>query len=147
MKRTLVTILVLTGLASGACIGLRWLPRWAPEYQQARTRVDVRAYLAALELFRRDTGRYPTPSEGLRILTSANAEQGVASSRRDRYVNRLVSDPWGNPYLYCTNSDPESRPQISICSYGADGAAGGSADNSDYCASPENADNSAGFAC
>src|SRR5262245_35216292 len=65
-----------------------------------KTTYDLRAFNAALELYKSKTGSYPSNAEGLALLE--------ASTR-----TRIRSDPWGNAYRY------ELRPFV--YSVGADG--------------------------
>ena len=52
---------------------------------------DFSALETALNLFRLDTGRFPTSEEGLEILINENdSSMG--------YLSGLPTDPWGNDY-------------------------------------------------
>jgi general secretion pathway protein G len=52
---------------------------------------DFSALETALNLYRLDTGRFPTSDEGLEILINAN-ESSMG------YLSGLPRDPWGNGY-------------------------------------------------
>lgn len=63
----------------------------------------------ALDLFRMDTGRYPTEEEGLGVLVNHG-------SGRSPYLTALPHDPWGQPYRYRL---PDGQPLVD--SAGPDG--------------------------
>jgi general secretion pathway protein G len=80
-----------------------------------------------LNYFNQDCGRYPTTQEGLRALHTApkglEDKWGPRSyADRERFI-----DPWGNPYLYRSDSPNHST----LKSYGKDGEPGGEGDDAD----------------
>lgn len=78
----------------------------------------------ALELFKLDTGRYPTTAEGLQALV---AKPGSVTGWNGPYLKGgLPSDPWGNAYKYANAGNG-----IEILSLGADNAPGGEGENAD----------------
>ena len=61
---------------------------------------------------------------------SLRPQPSDATNWRGPYTSREIPlDPWGNPYVY--ESPGANGEDFSITSYGADGAAGGSAENAD----------------
>jgi len=71
---------------------------------QAMREVDV--LLTALDRFQRDTGRFPTASEGLVALVQNPGIPGWDG----HYVNLIQPDPWKTPYRYTlTEAGPEVR--------------------------------------
>src|SRR5215213_8151656 len=66
----------------------------------AAARTDLSQMETALDLFRADTGRYPTSAEGLAALVSPPA--GVPSWRGPYLKRDVPSDPWRNLYTYST---------------------------------------------
>lgn len=91
-----------------------------------RARVDtaqiqVRALSSNVDLYRMDTGRYPTAEQGLQALVAPPAG---ATRWRGPYIKSASSliDPWGNPYVYRT---APGGAQGVVMSYGADGVEGG----------------------
>lgn len=94
--------------------------------QLARARVKT-AHLqlatvsSALESFRSDVGRYPTPSEGLKALVVAppGAEGWVGPYIHDP---KALNDPWNHAIVYHVDADTD---QISVESLGSDGKPGG----------------------
>lgn len=98
--------------------------------QSARTQIENLA--GSLELFKIDTGRYPTASEGLRALEAA-PDGAVGWS--GPYLRRggVPLDPWGNTYLYQSNS----ADHFTLSSLGRDGVAGGDGEDADLQTSTE----------
>lgn len=89
--------------------------------QQQKARADIALIEQGLEMWRIETGRYPTTEEGLAALT-APGTMGPA-------LRSLPNDPWGRPYNY-RSPGLDGRP-FDIWSYGADGEEGGEGENSD----------------
>ncbi len=91
-----------------------------------KAKVDIRNIQSALALFKTDTGRFPTTSEGLEVLVS---NPGVKGYNADSYLDKTPSDPWGNKYIYISPG-VHSR-DCDLESYGKDGEDGGTEDNAD----------------
>ena len=72
----------------------------------ARAQREIFALHTALERFLHDTGRFPTPEEGLRALV---IDPGIPGWQGN-YVNLIKPDPWRTPYRYTLSPDgPEIR--------------------------------------
>lgn len=80
-----------------------------------KAKTDIRALESALNLYRLDNFNYPTTDEGLEALVP-------------KYIDRLASDPWGNPYLYLS---PGLHGDMDVYTLGADGLQGGTGINED----------------
>lgn len=78
-------------------------------------RQDIATLMQALKLYRLDHGQYPSAQQGLPALTDR-------SRGANAYLDRLPSDPWGNPYQYL---NPGVYGDIDVFSFGADGRTGG----------------------
>ncbi|MCY0389185.1 type II secretion system major pseudopilin GspG [Robbsia sp. Bb-Pol-6] len=90
---------------------------------------DIATVMQALKLYRLDNGRYPTTDQGLRALVEKPGTEPVPNNWKDGgYVERLPSDPWGNPYQYL---NPGVHGEVDVFSYGADGKAGGEGNDAD----------------
>ncbi|MEM7233850.1 MAG: type II secretion system major pseudopilin GspG [Planctomycetota bacterium] len=76
----------------------------------------------ALERFNMNMDRYPTSSEGLKVLVERPAEG--ASSWDGPYIKALKSDPWGNEYAYRSPGLNGSKT-FDLWSRGADNKDGG----------------------
>ncbi len=80
------------------------LARSHPAKREA-AQADLGHLQTALESFHTDTARYPTTAEGLDALTT---NPGLPAWKGP-YLNKILNDPWGNPYRYlspATPSDP-----------------------------------------
>jgi len=120
----LMIVVVILGLLATII-----MPRILNRPEQARrmkAKVDIRSIESALALFKTDTGRFPTTSEGLEVLVS-NA--GIKGYNADCYLDKVPSDPWGNKYIYISPG-VHSR-DYDLQSYGKDGEGGGTEDNAD----------------
>jgi general secretion pathway protein G len=122
---TLLEILVVL-LIVGLLVGLVG-PRLFGKADAARVQTaqaQVKLLRSAVESFRLDIGRYPTPAEGLGALSTAPADPDIRGRWRGPYLDdALPADPWGRPYQYAlpgANGQP-----FAIFSYGADGKLGG----------------------
>lgn len=91
-------------------------------------RVQVRALESALETMRLDIGRYPTATEGLKLLVEGDPK-AVVGWRGPYLGGALPQDPWGHPYAYQSPASEEAPAKV--FSYGSDGKPGGSGDAAD----------------
>ena len=95
----------------------------------ARAQADIAAIASALNLYRLDSGSYPTTDQGLAALvTRPTAAPVPANWAEGGYLERVPDDPWGRPYLYLS---PGVHGPFDIVSYGADGRSGGSGADAD----------------
>ncbi|WP_322892204.1 MULTISPECIES: type II secretion system major pseudopilin GspG [unclassified Yoonia] len=81
----------------------------------------------AVQLFYIDVGRYPSDSEGLRVLTTAPPGETSWAGPYLEAPSALI-DPWGRDYIYIA---PEVGRDFSIISLGLDGQPGGTGENAD----------------
>jgi general secretion pathway protein G len=105
------------------------MPRILDRPEQARrmkAKVDIRNIESALALFKTDTGRFPTTSEGLEVLVS---DPGIKGYNSDGYLDKVPLDPWGNKYIYL--SPGVHSKDYDLVSYGKDGESGGTDNNAD----------------
>jgi general secretion pathway protein G len=89
--------------------------------------VQIQNVVGALELYRLDVGRYPTPAEGLKALVSAPQ---AANGWNGPYLQRetALTDPWGNAYHYGV---PGKHGEVDVYSLGSDNAEGGAGEAQD----------------
>ena len=91
---------------------------------QARKAMD--SLSVALGRYKFHVGEYPTDEEGLEVLAYRRPEE-IRKIRRAHpnwdgpYVNHIVDDPWGHPYIYETR--PEGGHPV-LYSRGPDGRIG-----------------------
>jgi len=120
----LMIVIVILGLLATVI-----MPRILNRPEQARrmkAKIDIRNIESALALFKTDTGRFPTTSEGLEVLVT---DPGIKGYNSDGYLDKVSSDPWGNKYIYI--SPGVHRKDHDLESYGKDGEDGGTGDNAD----------------
>jgi type II secretion system protein G len=84
-------------------------------------KTDIEDIHDALRAFHEDTGRVPTPGEGLVALVEP--PPGLTNWRGPYWDPRRrdISDPWGRPYVYRTPPDAGTRFAVEIRSVGPDG--------------------------
>lgn len=120
----LMIVVVILGLLATIV-----MPRMLDRPEQARrtkAKIDIRNIESALALFKTDTGRFPTTSEGLAALVS---DPGIKDYNSDGYLDKVPSDPWGNEYIYIS---PGVRGKdYDLESYGKDGEDGGTGNSAD----------------
>jgi general secretion pathway protein G len=120
----LMIVVVILGLLATTI-----MPRILNKPEQARrtkAKMDIQTIATALALFKTDTGRFPTTSEGLGVLVTNPGIQGYST---DGYIEKVLSDPWGRPYLYV--SPGQHSKDYDLESYGKDGEEGGTGDDAD----------------
>ncbi len=106
------------------------MPKILDKPEQARrtkAKVDLRSIQAALAMFKTDTGRFPTTSEGLQSLVANPGS--IRGYGKDGYLERVPLDPWGNKYVYL--SPGVHNKDYDLVSYGKDGEQGGTGDGAD----------------
>ncbi|QTC01538.1 type II secretion system major pseudopilin GspG [Alcaligenes sp. SORT26] len=120
-----MVVVVIMGIMAALVV-----PSLMDRPDQARAvaaRQDIAALTQALKLYRLDNGRYPSTAQGLSALHQRPAQPPEPRNWRP-YMDRLPSDPWGNPYQYL---QPGVHGEIDVFSLGADGQAGGSGSDAD----------------
>jgi len=117
-------VVVILGLLATIVV-----PRMLDRPEQARrmkAKIDIRSIESTLALFKTDTGRFPTTSEGLEVLVS---NPGIKGYNSDGYLDKVPRDPWGNTYLYLYPG--VHSKDYDLESYGKDGEDGGTGNNAD----------------
>ena len=120
----LMIVVVILGLLATIV-----MPRILDRPEQARrmkAKVDIRNIESTLALFKMDTGRFPTTSEGLEALVT---DPGIKGYDEDAYLDKVPLDPWGNKYIYL--SPGVHRKDYDLESYGKDGEDGGTDNDAD----------------
>lgn len=86
-------------------------------------KVQMRAFMDALDGFALDNGFYPSSDQGLDALVR-KPSGGRIPERYDpaAYMPAIPLDPWSNEYIY---SAPSPRGKYEIVSLGRDGMEGG----------------------
>ncbi|MDX1541855.1 MAG: type II secretion system major pseudopilin GspG [Geminicoccaceae bacterium] len=121
----LLVVLVILGLLSAfvAPQVLNYLGRAKTDAAQAQ----IQNIASILDLYRLDTGRYPSEQEGLDALLEAPPD---ATAWNGPYVKRAdaLIDPWGEMYRY---RFPGEHGDYDLFTLGADQAEGGDGENQD----------------
>jgi general secretion pathway protein G len=124
----MLVVMVIIGLLAGL-IGPRLFSKVDQSKVQA-AQAQVKMLRGAVESVRLDIGRYPTPDEGLALLSKPPADPALASRWRGPYLEDAVPlDPWGHAYQYSLPG-AEGQP-FALYSLGADGKRGGEGDDRD----------------
>jgi general secretion pathway protein G len=124
----LLVVLVIVGLLAGL-VGPRLFSK-VDQSKVATAQAQIKLLRGAVENLRLDRGRYPTPEEGLALLSKAPPDAALAARWRGPYLSdALPSDPWGQPYQYAVPG-ADDQP-FGLFSLGADGKRGGDGDAKD----------------
>ena len=121
----ILVVLVLIGIVMGI-LGGNFIGRGEKAKADA-AKIEIGQIGQALDLYKLETGRYPSSSEGLQALVAAPAG---ASNWNGPYWKKssIPKDPWGNDYRY---TSPGQKGAYDIVSLGADGKEGGDGTNKD----------------
>lgn len=121
---TLIEILVVITIL--AILAGLLVPRVMDRPDQARVvaaKNDIRAIQSAINLYRLDSGVYPSTDQGLMALVQRPESGNIPRNwKQGGYLDRMPKDPWGNDYQYLY---PGVHGEVDIFSFGADGQAGG----------------------
>ena len=120
----LLVVMVILGLLAGYVA-----PKYFAQVGKSETKA-ARAQIESLEksfdMFRLDTGHYPSAEQGLEALVTQPQNEPKWSGP---YLKKSVPlDPWGRPYVY---KFPGEHGDYDIYSFGKDGQPGGQSDNAD----------------
>jgi general secretion pathway protein G len=101
----ILVVLVLIGIVMGI-LGGNFIGRGEKAKADA-ARIEIGQIGQALDLYKLETGRYPSSSEGLQALI---AQPAGATNWNGPYWKKstIPKDPWGNDYRY-TVARPEGR--------------------------------------
>jgi general secretion pathway protein G len=120
----LLVVLVILGLL--ATVGGLQVVNYLGRARVDTARLQLEDLSSAIDLFRLDVGRPPTPAEGLPALV--DPPPGVATWRGPYLRKRsTLTDPWGRAWLYRA----ANGPGFEVVSLGADGREGGEGDDAD----------------
>jgi general secretion pathway protein G len=120
----LLVVIVIIGLLAGYVAPRYFSQVGKSEIQVAKAQIE--SLEKALDQYRLDMRRYPSPEEGLEALV---AKPATAAAWSGPYLKKAVpNDPWGRPYVYRT---PGQKGDFEVVSYGRDGKPGGNGDDAD----------------
>jgi general secretion pathway protein G len=123
-----VMLILLPIIAMLAAIAIPALAKARDVSQQMVTKTTLTTLHDAVNMFKMDTGRYPTQEEGLNALVHKPAD--VENWAPGGYLAKpyIPEDAWKHDFVYKMN--PESGEPV-IISYGADGKEGGQGNDAD----------------
>ena len=97
------------------------------------TKVQIKDITSGLNLYKLDSGSFPSTEQGLEALISKPTTGTIPRNWKEGgYLDSksIPKDSWGNPYLYLS---PGEHGDYDLCSLGADGTKGGEGKNADIC--------------
>jgi general secretion pathway protein G len=95
-----------------------------------RDQVNLGMIRTALKMFHLTTKRFPTNSEGLKILTAGKPED-IEGYRSGGYIERLPTDKSGNSYHYLNYIQKNGEEVALIWTFGSDELPGGEDEQQD----------------
>ena len=121
----LLVVLVILGLLA-ALAGPRIIG-YLGGAKSDTTKLQIANLKSSLDLYRLDTGGYPSSQQGLEVLLK---NPGNVRGWKGPYIDspNVPQDPWNNPYVY---RSPGEHGPYDLYSLGADKAPGGTGENAD----------------
>jgi general secretion pathway protein G len=121
---TLMELLIVVVIISILAITI--VPQFmdAPDKTRvAKSQADVKNIETALSMYKLDNFSYPSTSQGLNALVQKPSGTPEAKNwKPGGYMQKMIDDPWGNPYQYL---NPGNHGAVDVYSFGADGQPGG----------------------
>lgn len=123
----IMVVLIIIGLLAGIVVPK--LMGRTEEAKRTKTAVQIKNLQSALDLYRLDSGVYPSTDQGLQALVEKPAVGEIPNNWKEGgYIDKIPKDPWGNNYVYIS---PGVHGDYDLYSYGADGEEGGEGRNAD----------------
>ncbi len=117
----IMVVVVILGILAGLVVP-KLLER-PDEARRVKATVQLRSIGEALDLYKLDSGFYPSTEQGLQALVSKPENGRIPKKYRDGgYFRSIPLDPWEGPYIYLS---PGVHDDYDLASYGADGEPGG----------------------
>ncbi|MSR74393.1 MAG: type II secretion system protein GspG [Planctomycetes bacterium] len=126
---TLVEVLIVLAIIAlmGALVGTNVIGELFRSQRQ-KAELDIEVLKQAVKLHQTvENGKLPQESDWPDFLFDGSKNHSRSFIDTDKYENRQVNDPWGNPYTYRKLSSSD----FEIMSYGMDGQPGGEGDDAD----------------
>lgn len=115
-----MVVVVILGILAAIIV-----PKIMSRPEQARivkVKQDLLAIQSALDLYKLDSGFYPTTDQGLQALVTKPTIPPVPRNwKSDGYLQDVPMDPWGLSYQYINDNE-----KVRIFSYGPKGKDGNS---------------------
>ena len=123
----IMVVLIIIGLLAGIVVP-RLMGR-TEEAKRTKAAVQIKNFQSALDLYRLDSGIYPSTDQGLQALVEKPAVGEIPRNWKDGgYIDKIPKDPWGDNYIYLS---PGVHGDYDLYSYGADGEEGGDGKDTD----------------
>jgi len=123
----IMVVLIIIGLLAGIVVP-RLMGR-TEEAKRTKAAVQIKNFQSALDLYRLDSGIYPSTDQGLQALVEKPAVGDIPRNwKDDGYIDKIPKDPWGDNYIYLS---PGVHGDYDLYSYGADGEEGGDGKDAD----------------
>lgn len=110
-----MVVVVILGILAAVVV-----PKIMSRPEQARivkVKQDILAIQSALDLYKLDSGFYPSTDQGLQALITKPTSDPIPHNwKSDGYLQQLPTDPWGQHYQYMNDND-----KLRIFSYGPKG--------------------------
>lgn len=121
----LLVVLAILGLLAGL-VGPQVM-KFLGTSKTKTAKLQIEDLSATLDMYRLETGRYPTNEEGLDALVK---RPGDAANWNGPYIKKgqIPKDPWGFEYQY---RFPGEQGGADVWSLGADNREGGEGENAD----------------
>jgi len=117
----IMVVLIIIGLLAGIVVPK--LMGRTEEAKRIKTAVQIKNLQSALDLYKLDSGVYPSTDQGLQALVEKPAVGEIPNNWKEGgYIDKIPKDPWGNNYVYIS---PGVHGDYDLYSYGADGEEGG----------------------
>ena len=123
----IMVVLIIIGLLASIVVP-RLMGR-TEEAKRTKTAVQIRNFQSALDLYKLDSGNYPTTDQGLQALVEKPAIGEIPKNWKEGgYIDKIPKDAWSNNYIFIS---PGIHTDFDLYSYGADGEEGGEGKNAD----------------
>ena len=123
----IMVVLIIIGLLAGIVVP-RLMGR-TEEAKRIKTAVQIKHLQSSLDLYKLDSGVYPSTDQGLQALVEKPAVGEMPNNWKEGgYIDKIPKDPWGSNYVYIS---PGIHGDYDLYSYGADGEEGGEGRNAD----------------
>jgi general secretion pathway protein G len=121
----LLVVLAILGLLAGL-VGPQVM-KFLGSSKTKTAKLQLEDLVATMDMYRLETGRYPTNDEGLEALVK---KPGNAANWNGPYLKKgdVPKDPWGFEYQY---RFPGQHGGVDIWTLGADNREGGEGENAD----------------
>ena len=121
----LLVVLAILGLLAGL-VGPQVM-KFLGSSKTKTAKLQIEDLVATMDMYRLETGRYPTNDEGLEALVK---KPGNAANWNGPYLKKgdVPKDPWGFEYQY---RFPGQHGGVDIWTLGADNREGGEGENAD----------------